>query len=125
MDAQALRRVLYDLFKFNPKDFLVQGSGTGFMVSLARRAVAGIGPSVSGLSVSTGPAAGGTSVTITGSGVDNPVAVLFGGAVATINASTSTTVDVTSPAYVGPATVPVRVYTSGGVNAPSTLFTFT
>lgn len=33
MDAQTLRRVLHDFFKFNPKDFVVKGSGTGFLVS--------------------------------------------------------------------------------------------
>lgn len=37
MDAQSLRRVLHDFFKFNPKDFFVQGSGTGFLVSSTHR----------------------------------------------------------------------------------------
>lgn len=35
MDAQTLRRALADFFKFNPKDFFVQGCGTGFLVSAA------------------------------------------------------------------------------------------
>lgn len=33
MDAQTLRRLLWDFIKFNPKDFTVQGSLTGFNVS--------------------------------------------------------------------------------------------
>lgn len=37
IDAQTLRRALHDFFKFNPKDFLVKGSGTGFLVSALRR----------------------------------------------------------------------------------------
>lgn len=37
MDAQTLRRVLHDFFKFNPKDFYVKGSGTGYQVSAIRR----------------------------------------------------------------------------------------
>lgn len=32
MDAQQLRRVLYDFFKFNPADFIVQASLTGFHI---------------------------------------------------------------------------------------------
>lgn len=37
LDADTLRRVLRDFFRFNPKDFSVQGSGTGFLVSALRR----------------------------------------------------------------------------------------
>lgn len=37
LDAQTLRRALYDLFKFNPKDFFVQASGTSFLVSAITR----------------------------------------------------------------------------------------
>lgn len=32
MDAQQLRRALYDFFKFNPADFIVQASLTGFHI---------------------------------------------------------------------------------------------
>lgn len=39
MDAQQLRKALYDFFKFNPKDFIVKGSGTGYLVELARSLV--------------------------------------------------------------------------------------
>lgn len=37
LDAQTLRRVLHDMFRFNPKDFRVQGSPTGFLVNLNSR----------------------------------------------------------------------------------------
>ena len=39
MDAQQLRKALYDFFKFNPKDFIVKGSATGYLVELARSLV--------------------------------------------------------------------------------------
>lgn len=38
MDAQTLRRALYDFFKFNPKDFYVQASGSGYLVSGVKKA---------------------------------------------------------------------------------------
>jgi len=40
LDANTLRRVLYDLFRFDRKDFFVSGSGTSFLISLARRSSA-------------------------------------------------------------------------------------
>lgn len=40
MDAQQLRKALYDFFKFNPRDFFVKGSLTGFNVELANSNVA-------------------------------------------------------------------------------------
>lgn len=33
MDAQTLRRILYDFFRFNQRDFTVQASATGFHIS--------------------------------------------------------------------------------------------
>jgi len=46
MDAQTLRRALADFFRFNPKDFRVQGSLTGFLVSLNGRTGAGASPAI-------------------------------------------------------------------------------
>jgi len=37
MDAATLRRALYDFFKFNPKDFRVQASGTGYLVGINKQ----------------------------------------------------------------------------------------
>lgn len=41
MDAQTLRRALTDFIRFNPKDFVVRGSPTGFMVGLAKITASG------------------------------------------------------------------------------------
>jgi len=39
MDAQTLRRALYDFFKFNPADFIVQASMTGFHIRANKQRV--------------------------------------------------------------------------------------
>jgi len=76
-------------------------------------------PTVTKLSPKTGPAAGGTSVTITGSGFTGVTKVTFGSAVAsnvTVNSETSiTVVSPPSPAE----TVDVRVTAKGGTSAVS------
>lgn len=41
MDAQMIRRAVYDLFRFNTKDFFLSGSPTGFLVSLSNRSGGG------------------------------------------------------------------------------------
>ncbi|MGH3795691.1 MAG: IPT/TIG domain-containing protein [Pseudonocardiaceae bacterium] len=75
------------------------------------------------LSTSSGPTAGGTAVTITGTGgsLVTTSSVKFGLASATIvGTPTATTVDVTSPA--GSGVVPVTVTTAGGSSAPVSWF---
>jgi len=37
MDAATIRRALYDFYKFNPKDFRVQASGTGYLVGINKQ----------------------------------------------------------------------------------------
>lgn len=37
LDAQSLRRALYDFFKFNPKDFYIQASGSSYLVSAIKQ----------------------------------------------------------------------------------------
>lgn len=76
-------------------------------------------PTVTGLSVSAGPLAGGTSVTITGTGLDSATAVDFGaGNPATIDSDSATAITVAAPAgTVG--TVDVTVTTLGGTSATS------
>ncbi len=69
-------------------------------------------PSATGLSPSSGPAAGGTSVTISGSNLSGASKVSFGGAAGTITADSGTRVTVKSPP--GKGTVTVTVTTSGG-----------
>ena len=66
------------------------------------------------ISPNQGSSAGGTAVTITGTGLDNTSAVHFGANLATITANTPTQVDVVSPA--GHGAVGVNVTTSGGTS---------
>ena len=70
-------------------------------------------PTVSSLNPTSGPTAGGTSVTIDGTNLSGATSVTFGGAAATITANTATQITVTAPA--GPAgAVDVAVTTVGG-----------
>jgi eukaryotic-like serine/threonine-protein kinase len=69
-------------------------------------------PEISGISPASGPAAGGTAVTMTGTGLGSATGVSFGGAGATITADSATQITVTSPA--GSGTVDVTVTTPGG-----------
>jgi serine/threonine protein kinase len=69
-------------------------------------------PVVTGISPASGAAGGGTSVTITGSGLAGAGKVSFGGAAGTISADSATRITVKSPP--GKGTVTVTVSTSGG-----------
>jgi serine/threonine protein kinase len=80
-------------------------------------------PVVTGISPNTGPAAGGTSVTITGKNLSNATGVSFGGAGAKITADSSTKVTATSPS--GSGTVDITVTTKGGTSAKSNADKFT
>jgi hypothetical protein len=81
-------------------------------------------PTVTSVSPAAGPAAGGQSVTITGTNLTGATGVTFGGAAATsvvvVNATTITCVTPARPA--GP--VSVLVTTGGGPNAANTLYTY-
>ncbi len=67
-------------------------------------------PVVTSLDVVTGTAAGGSTVRISGSGFQSPVAVTFGGTSATVTATSATTIDCTVPAHaVGLVNVAVTV----------------
>ncbi len=72
-------------------------------------------PTVTGISTNTGPAAGGTTVTITGSNFTGASKVLFGTVPASIITVSDTQITVTSPA--GSGTVDVTVTTPGGTSA--------
>jgi len=52
---------------------------------------------ISDITPNSGPAAGGTVVTITGIGFTKPLRVLFGGVLGAVTSSTSTTITVTTP----------------------------
>lgn len=83
-------------------------------------------PTVASISPSTGPAAGGTTVTVSGAGFTGETGVTIGGTAATgvtvLNDTTLTAV--TPPGTAGPA-VDVVVTTPGGSNAAgNALFTY-
>jgi large repetitive protein len=77
-------------------------------------------PSVTNVSPSSGPAAGGTVVTITGTGFTDATAVDFGTATATsITLESATQVTATSPAGTTGTTVDITVTGPGGTSATS------
>jgi hypothetical protein len=77
-------------------------------------------PLITGIVPNTGGPGGGTGTTISGSGFDAPVQVLFGGTAATVGAVTSTTVQATSPPPAGGLEVQACV-ASGGRQGTQTL----
>lgn len=73
-------------------------------------------PKVTALSPTTGPAAGGTSVTITGTDLNGATGVMFGSTAATsFTVNSATQITATAPA--GSGTVNVTVTTPGGTSA--------
>jgi hypothetical protein len=80
-------------------------------------------PTVTGISLTKGSTAGGTTVTITGTNLTNATSVMFGSKAGTIVSNTATQIVVTTPAgTVG--TVDVRVVTAGGTSATSSVDKF-
>src|SRR5205823_1545670 len=74
------------------------------------------GPKVSSISPASGPAAGSTSVTITGSGFTDATGVSFGGkAASSFKVDSDTQITATSPP--GSGTVDVTVTTKNGTSA--------
>ena len=81
-------------------------------------------PTVTGISLTNGPTAGGTTVTITGTNLTAATAVNFGGNAGSVTANTATSITVTSPAgSVGK--VDITVTTAGGTSATSDADQFT
>jgi uncharacterized protein (TIGR03437 family) len=82
-------------------------------------------PTVTSVTPSTGPVAGGTTVTITGTNLQQPETVTFGG-VASLNYQSvnSNTITATVPAGTAAGPVSVVVTTAVGSNAPNTLYTY-
>lgn len=80
-------------------------------------------PTVTAISPTTGPTAGGTTVIITGTDLTDATSVTFGATAAIFTVDSSTQITVTSPA--GTGTVDVRVTTSGGTSSISASDQFT
>jgi uncharacterized protein YlxW (UPF0749 family) len=82
-------------------------------------------PAITSITPNNGPSAGGTPVTIAGTGFDSVTAVTFAGVAATINNQTSSAVNVTTPAgHAGPADVIVTNKDGQTATSPGG-FTFT
>ena len=98
-------------------DVTVQNGGTSSATSSADQFFYGSPPAVTGLSPTSGPTAGGTTVTITGTGFTGATAVSFGGIPATsFTVVSDTQIQATAPA--GQAgTVDVEVVTPAGASA--------
>ncbi|WP_169813393.1 beta strand repeat-containing protein [Nocardia vaccinii] len=71
-------------------------------------------PTITSLSPTAGPAAGGNSVTITGTGFTGPATVRFGGTATTFTIASTTQITAIAPA--GTGTVQVTVTTSAGTS---------
>ncbi|HEX2821202.1 MAG TPA: choice-of-anchor C family protein [Streptosporangiaceae bacterium] len=101
-------------------DVTVQNAGTSSGTSAADQFFYGSPPAVTGLSPSSGPANGGTKVTISGTGFTGATAVGFGGVPATsFTVVSATQIQATAPAQ--PAgTVDVSVVTQAGGSAQVT-----
>ncbi|MGN6607271.1 MAG: IPT/TIG domain-containing protein [Jatrophihabitans sp.] len=81
-------------------------------------------PTITAVSPDHGPAAGGTTATIQGTGFAGPVSVSFGGVAATVQQVTPTSITVlTRHGTAGPA-VPVTVSTQGGTATKAGAFTY-
>lgn len=81
-------------------------------------------PSLSSVAPSSGPATGGTSVTLTGSAFTGATSVTFGGVAATFAVINDTTITATTPAHAVGA-VSVIVTNPMGSNAANTAFSYT
>src|SRR5260370_35995538 len=80
-------------------------------------------PAISGVSPASGSTAGGTRVTIAGTGLSGTTGVSFGGAAALITADSATQITGTSPP--GTGTVHITVTTPAGTSAGTSADRFT
>nr|WP_269330170.1 IPT/TIG domain-containing protein [Kineosporia babensis] len=81
-------------------------------------------PTVTGLSPSSGPVAGGTSVTITGTQFYGVTGVSFGGSAATFTVASPTEITATSPSHAAGAVAVLVTTTDGGTSAAGQNFTY-
>jgi Tol biopolymer transport system component len=101
---------------------LLPGSAVGDWLLSAAAAAPPTAPAVTGISPASGPAAGGTAVTVTGSNLTGGT-VAFGSTAATGVSCSASSCTATSPA--GTGTVNVTVTTAGGASATSSADQFT
>jgi serine/threonine protein kinase len=82
-------------------------------------------PAVTTIAPASGSSAGGTVVTISGTGLYGATEVRFGRAAGMITADSSTRITVVSPPAAGPGQVPLSVTTAGGTSAVTARADFT
>ena len=102
-------------FRSQPRDLILTGRGI-------RQGPPAHGISVTGLSPASGPAAGGTTVTITGSGFTGVTGVIFGTTRTAPTVDSDTQITATSPP--GTGTVHVTLVTAGSATAPAGQFSY-
>ena len=81
------------------------------------------GPTLTSISPASGSTAGGTSVTISGTGFTGATAVTFGGTAATFTVKSATQITATTPAHAA-GTVNVVVTTPGGTATGTNKYTY-
>jgi hypothetical protein len=84
--------------------------------SQLRQDMGGVAPTVSGLAPSSGPKAGGTVVTVDGSGFTQATRVTFGTTPVSFAVNSDTSLTVTAPSAVKPGKVVVRVTNTAGTS---------
>ncbi|HCK85078.1 MAG TPA: hypothetical protein DHW63_11355, partial [Hyphomonadaceae bacterium] len=94
------------------------GTGVGLFTYVAPQA-----PTVTAISPTSGPTAGGTGVTIRGTTFIGATSVTIGGTAASFTVVNATTIDATTPAHAAGA-VDVVVITPGGTGTGGGLFTY-
>jgi hypothetical protein len=110
---------------FDPNSFQFDGSINPGGVVFDDISVSGA-PTVAGIAPNSGPTAGGTSVTITGSGFNAATAVKFGGVnAASFHIVNDTTITAVSPFVAIPGAIDVTVSSAGGTSATSAADQFT
>lgn len=106
-------------YPVNPADTQTSDPAPPDQFTYVVRPVPAVPPSVSGLSPGCGPLAGGTSVTVSGSGFNGVTAVRFGGVGGQFSVISDSQLVVTAPAQQAPASVHVVVSSSRGSSAVS------
>ena len=94
--------------------------------TVSKIAITGItpAPTVSGLSITSGPLSGGSTITISGDNLTGATGVSFGGTAATILSGTDDTIAVTVPAVGGAGARNVTVTTPSGTSAQTATYTY-
>ena len=99
-------------------------TATGYVVTMSSGGTTVAAPVVSGVSPSSGPASGGTTITVNGSGFTAQATVTVGGTAATnVSVASSSSLTATTPQH-SAGLVAVAVTTTGGTSSLGNSFTY-